>query len=71
MKSFVTTIYFRRDKEENRDIIEKARQEGYENSNELMYLGYEIDMTIEVFEDSTIKVLEIENIDVRDKNIRL
>ncbi|APC83424.1 hypothetical protein [Clostridium botulinum] len=69
MKSFIEKIYFGRDKEENWDIEEKAEHRGFKNSEKLVYLGYEVEMEVEVREDLKHKVLKIDGVDVSDKDI--
>jgi len=69
MKSFKKKIYFHREKEENWDIEKKGKKLRFEKSEDLVYLGYEIGMKVEIFEDITTKVLEINGIDVSDKDI--
>ncbi|EQB4340942.1 hypothetical protein ACYJ2U_001661 [Clostridium botulinum] len=69
MKSFIEKIYFGRDKEENWDIEEKAEHKGFKNSKKLVYLGYEVEMEVEVREDLKHKILKIEDVDVSDKDI--
>ena len=69
MKSFKKKIYFNREKEENWNIEKKGKKLGFEKSEDLVYLGYEIEMKVEIFEDITVKVLKIQGIDVSDKDI--
>lgn len=69
MKSFVEIIDFHRDKEDNWDIEERAEQLGFENSEDLVYLGYDVDMKVQINEDGSNRVLMINDIDVSDKNI--
>lgn len=71
MKKFINTIYFNRGKEENWDIEEQARNEGFKNSEDTVYLGYEVRMEVEIREDLKHKVLKINGIDVSDKNITI
>lgn len=71
MKSFIETIYFNREKEENWDIEERAENKGFENSEKMGYLGYEVEMEVEVREDLNHKVLKINGIDVSDKGITI
>jgi hypothetical protein len=71
MDSFRDLIYLNRDKHENRNISEEALKRNYSKSADLLYLGYEVVMLIEIFEDGTNKVLEINNIDVSDKDISI
>ena len=69
VKSFEEIIYFNRSKEENWDIEEKAEKLGFKNLEDLVYLGYEIKMKVLVRENNKHKILEIDGIDVSDKNI--
>jgi virulence-associated protein VapD len=69
MKSFKETIYFNREKESNWDIEEKAANKGFKNSKDIVYLGYEVEMEVEVREDLKHKVFRINGIDVSDKEI--
>lgn len=64
MKSFTHKIYFHREKESNWELQDIAVDEGYTNVEELAYLGYEVKMEIEVFEDSTNVVKSINGVDV-------
>ena len=69
MKTFKETIYFHREKESNWEIEEKAHELGFSKSDDIVYLGYEVGMTVLVSEDLKHKVLTIEGIDVSDKEI--
>lgn len=71
MKSFVEIIDFHRDKEDNWEIEEKAESLGFKNSEDLLYLGYDVDMKVEIDEDGNNIVLEINGIDVSDKYITI
>ena len=64
----VEDIYFNRDKEENWEIERKAEEHGLRNSEDMVYLGSNIGMKVEITEKH-IKVLELQGIDVSDKNI--
>jgi hypothetical protein len=64
MNKMITTIYVHREKEENHEIVEQAKDLGILRED-LLYLGYEIELKIEITEDK-IKVLEIN--DVKLKN---
>ena len=69
MKKFKEEISFTRDKEDNWEIENKAKELGFSNPEDLAYLGYEVMMEVEVSEDLNYKVLTINRIDVSDKNI--
>lgn len=69
MKSFKETIHFHREKEENWDIEKKAKKKKFTNPEDLVYLGYELEMEVEVREDLKHKVLTINGQDVSDKEI--
>jgi virulence-associated protein VapD len=71
VKKFVEQIYMHRDKEANWDIEARAEKEGFGNSSNIVYLGYEVGMEVEVREDLKHKVLKINGIDVSDKNITI
>ena len=70
MKSFKETIYFNREKEENFGIVEEAVQLGFTNdTRDFLYIGYEVEMEINVCENGEVKVLSINGVDVSDKEI--
>lgn len=69
MKKFIETIYFNREKEENWDIEKRGERLGFESPQDLVYLGYEVCMEVEVCENLSHKVLRINGCDVSDKNI--
>ena len=71
MQSFKKTIYFNRGKEENWDIVKKATKLKYENPDKFLYLGYEIELKVEIFDDGVVKVLKISGVDVSDRNINI
>ena len=71
MKSFIQKVYFNRSKEENWDIESRAEKEEFKNSSDMVYLGYEVEMDVEVRDDLQHKVLKINGIDVSDKNITI
>lgn len=48
MKSFEQTIYLNREKEENWDIVDQAEELGFTNAQDLLYLGYDIEMNVEI-----------------------
>lgn len=69
MKKFITQVGFSREKEDNWGICDKAEKLGFENSDDLVYLGYSIDMEVEVREDLGNRILKINDVDVSDKEI--
>ncbi|WP_291567064.1 MULTISPECIES: hypothetical protein [unclassified Clostridium] len=69
MKSFKETICFHREKEQNWSIEDRGVEEGFKNSDDLVYLGYEVEMEVEVREDMKHKVYKINGVDVSDKEI--
>ena len=70
MKSFKETIYFHREKEDNWEIVEEAVQLGFTNdTRDFLYIGYEVEMEINVCENGEVKVLSINGVDVSDKEI--
>lgn len=69
MKSFKTNLSFTREKEDNWDIERKAEKKGFQKTEDLVYLGYEVVMQVEIFEDGSNKVLKIDGVDVKDKNL--
>jgi hypothetical protein len=69
MKSFKTTIYFNRDKESNYEIVNQAKELGFKNAGDLRFLGYEIEVDIEIFEDLSVKALNIDGTDVSEFGI--
>lgn len=71
MKSFKERVYFNRSKEDNWDIEGKAEDLGFQNIDKLRYLGYEVGMKIEVYEDGTNKVLRINGKDVSNLSITI
>lgn len=71
MKKFLETIYLHREKESNWGIEAKTKNEGFKDSESIVYLGYEVELEVEVREDLQHKVLKINGIDVSDKNITI
>lgn len=71
MKKFKTMVYFHRSKEDNWEICDEAKELGFKNPHDLVYLGYELEMEVEVSEDLKHKVLKIDGQDVTDKEIYL
>lgn len=70
LKSFTETIYLNRQKEENHAIEFRAKELGF-NTENILFLGYEVEMEVEIFEDGTVKILKVNGIDVADKCIDL
>lgn len=69
VKSFEEDIYFHRDKEDNWDIRDKAEKKSFKNASDLRWLGLELELRIEVREDSKHKILSVNGVDVSDKEI--
>lgn len=70
MKSIKEDIYFHREKEDNWELEKKLAKKHF-NTDNILYLGYEIQMKVELMEDGTNRVLEFEGVDVSDKNISI
>lgn len=70
MKSIKQKIYFHREKEDNWNLEEKLEKKKF-NTGNILYLGSEITVEVELFEDGTNKVISFEGIDVSDKNISI
>lgn len=64
----IEDIYFHREKEENWGLEEKAEKAGLKAPHDMVYLGSEIGLKVEIT-DNHVKVLEIQGIDVSDKDI--
>lgn len=64
LKSFKTKIYFHRSKDENANIVRKALKHGFDSLtiDKLRYLGYEVELKVEIFENGTVKIINPENI---------
>lgn len=69
MKKFEERIYFHRDDETNWEIEDKAQELGFKDPKIVRNLGYEVAMKVEVSENGNHKVLEIEGVNVSDKEI--
>jgi hypothetical protein len=65
----IEKLYFHRGKDENWDIIDKAEELEYECANNLSYLGYEIGMKVEISPNGKVKILQLEGVDISDKEI--
>lgn len=70
MKSIKEDVYFHREKEDNWELEEKLEKEHF-NTDNILYLGYEIRIKVELMEDGTNRVLEFEGVDISDKNISI
>jgi hypothetical protein len=60
----IAKIYLHRSKEENWELQEKAKKQGIKR-DDLLYVGYEVEMRVEVTEDK-IKVLEINGVKLKE-----
>lgn len=70
MKSIKENIYFNREKEDNWELEKKLEKKHF-NTDNILYLGYEIQVKVELMEDGTNRVLEFEGVDISDKNISI
>lgn len=68
MKSFKKKVYFHRGKEENWDIEEESISRGFDAEN-ILRLGSDVEMTVEIREDGTNKVLSVQGKDVLNLDI--
>jgi hypothetical protein len=52
-KSFIEKVYIHRQKEDNWDIVDRAVELGFNKTiaNDLVYLGYEVEFEVEIFND--------------------
>ena len=71
VKSFEEVIHFHREKEDNWEIQGKAKRKGFKDVDDLRYLGEEISLRVAVSEDMKHKIIEVNGVDVSDKNIYL
>ena len=69
--SFKVKKYLHSDKEDNWSIESKAEKKKFNNTDNLLYLGYEVCFEVEIDEECNNKVLKINGIDVSDKNISI
>lgn len=60
----ITKIYLHRDKEENCELQKLAEDEGIKR-DDLLFVGYEVEMEIEVTEKE-IKVLKVNGVQVKE-----
>lgn len=70
MDSIKKRIYLHREKEDNYSLHLDLKEKGF-NTENIDYLGYEIELGIEFFKDGTNRVISIEGIDVSDKDISI
>lgn len=70
MKSIKEKLYFHREKEDNWDLESKLEKKKF-NTDNILYLGSEIEVQVEIFEDGTNKIISFEGIDISDKNISI
>lgn len=72
-RRIIEDIYFHREKEDNWDLEEKANNMGFRNPESMLYVGYEVDIKVEITEnakgDIVTKIIELEGVDVSDKDI--
>ena len=71
MAKIVHKMYLHRTKDDNYELEKQAAMLGWANSKDILYVGSEISMDIELTNECDIKtkVLMINGIDVSDKNI--
>lgn len=62
-------IYFHRSKDENYNIVDKAKENNINNADNLLYLGYEVAIEVEILDGGIAKLLSVQGKDVSDKNI--
>lgn len=70
MKSIKEKIYFHREKEDNWDLESKLKEKHF-NAENILYLGAEVECKVDLFEDGTNKLLELNGVDISDKNISI
>lgn len=68
MESFKKKIYFHRDKEENWGIKDESIARGF-NTENILRMGSDVGMTVEIREDGTNKVLSFQGKDVSSLDI--
>lgn len=71
MDSFKIDVSIHRDKEDNWDIVDKAKEKRFANTDNLKYLGYETRFDVEIFQDGSNKILKINGKDVSSLNLSL
>ena len=71
MDRFKTNIYFHMEKGANLwEIEDQAKQQGF-TTDRLRFLGYEVEMEVEIFKDGSNQVVSIMGVDVSDKKISI
>jgi len=70
MKSIKETIYLHRNKEKNWELEDRCEELHFETKT-IPYIGYEITVEIEIFENGHNRVLSINGIDISEKNIQI
>lgn len=70
LKSIKEKIYFHREKEDNWNLEKKLEKKKF-NTENILWLGLEIEVKVELFEDGTNKVISLQGVDVSDKNISI
>lgn len=68
MKSFKKKVYFHREKEENWDIEEESISRGFDAEN-ILWLGSDVEMAVEIREDGTNRILSVQGKDVSNLDI--
>lgn len=71
VKSFEEDICFYRSREDNWDIQDTAEEVGFKNVGDLRYLGEELSIRVIVSENMEHKIIEVNGVDVSDKEIYL
>lgn len=64
LESFTHKIYFHRETESNWEIVDIAEGRDYANAEDLAFLGYEVEMDVEIFKVGGNKVKTINGVDV-------
>ena len=70
VKGIKEKIYFHREKEDNWELEEKLIKKKF-NTENILYLGAEIEIEVEIFEDGINKVISFEGIDISNKGITI
>lgn len=70
MKSIKQTIYFHREKEDNYEVYDTMEANHFKTDN-IMWLGSEVAMEVELFEDGSNKVLSINGKGISKLNISI
>lgn len=68
---FKDKLYFNRSKEDNWDYEEKLVEFGIDKkrARDIVYLGYEVEIEVEFYDDLSVKVVGFEGKDILDKEI--